>query len=152
MVKPDRRMPMMMITGTSGVQDLYLKAKDVTCPHGTKLGNSSSVAIPTCLAALPAAGTWISIFLVNTSIASCQPAKFVIPNGRGAVREVGVLPEAEENGAQAQGREVNCSLQRKITKHARMLIVAGGHTVPSTEHGKKEKKKEVGFSLFGFFF
>ena len=52
-------------------------------------------------------------------------------------------PEAEENGAHAQEREVNCSLQRKISKRARMLIAAGGHTVPSTEHGKKEKKQEV---------
>ena len=32
----------------------------------------------------------------------------------------------------------------------RMLIVAGGHTVSSTGHGeKKKKKKEVGFSLLG---
>ena len=57
-------------------------------------------------------------------------------------------PEAEESGAYAQGREANCSLQRKITKRVRMLIAAGGHTVPSTEHGKKRKEK-VGFSLFG---
>ena len=61
-------------------------------------------------------------------------------------------PEAEENGAHAQGREVNCSLQRmrcsaKSEKRARMLIAAGGHTVPSTEHGGGEEKT-VGFSLF----
>ena len=56
-------------------------------------------------------------------------------------------PEAEENGAHAQ--EANCSLQlqRKIRKRARMWIVASGHTVPSTKHGKEKKK--VGFSLFG---
>ena len=54
---------------------------------------------------------------------------------------MGVLPEAEENGTHAQEREANCSMQCKITKLARMLITAGGHTVPSTEHGKRKKKK-----------
>ena len=73
-------------------------------------------------------------------------------------------PEAEENGAHAQGRQANCSLQcmRCSTKSenavnvdcSRMLIAADGHTVLSTEHKKerkkkKEKKKKVGFSLFG---
>ena len=59
---------------------------------------------------------------------------------------MGVPPEAEENGAHAQEREANCSLQCKIRKRAQILIVVGGHTVPSTKHGgKKKKKKEVDF-------
>ena len=55
---------------------------------------------------------------------------------------MGVPPEAEENDAHAQEREANCSLQHKIRKRARMLIVAGGHTVPSTKEKKKKKKKK----------
>ena len=61
-------------------------------------------------------------------------------------------PEAEENGAHAQEREVNCILQRKIRKRARMSIVAGGHTVPSTKHGerkRKEKEKKLDFDYSG---
>ena len=65
----------------------------------------------------------------------------------GKVREVGVLPEAEENGAHAQEWEANCSLQCKIRKRARMLIAAGGHTVYHLRNMERKTKK-VGFSLF----
>ena len=66
-------------------------------------------------------------------------------------------PKAEENGARAQEREANCSLQRKLRKRARMLIVAGGHTVPSTKHGKldfhySEKNEPFGNSYCNFDF
>ena len=62
-------------------------------------------------------------------------------------------PETEENGAHAQEQEANCSLQRKIRKRSTNVDCGRWtYSVPSTEHGKKERKKErtqkVGFSLF----
>ena len=51
-------------------------------------------------------------------------------------------PEAEENGAHAQERKANCSLQHaKSENAARMLIAAGGHTVDYGKRGKKVLKK-----------
>ena len=58
---------------------------------------------------------------------------------------MGVLLEAEENGAHAQEQEANCSIQRKITKRAHaMLIAAGGHYILyrlRNMGGKKGEKK-----------
>ena len=46
--------------------------------------------------------------------ANLQSLSFLMGGGSGGC----VLPEAGENGAHAQGREANCSLQRKIKKRA----------------------------------
>ena len=57
---------------------------------------------------------------------------------------MGVPPEAEENGAQGQEREANCSLLHAKSENAsRIMIAAGGHTVVygTREEGGGEKKK-----------
>ena len=59
-------------------------------------------------------------------------------------------PEAEENGTHAQGREVNCSLQRmrcSTNQRTRTNFVVAGGRLRNTGGG--EEKKKVRFSLFG---
>ena len=56
-------------------------------------------------------------------------------------------PEAEENGAHAQERKANCSLQHaKSQNAARMLIATGGHTVDyGTRGGEVGLLKKLDF-------
>ena len=64
------------------------------------------------------------------------------------VREGDVPPEAEKNGAHAQEREANCSLQHaKSENAARMLIAAGGHSVVTEHGGKKKGEKSLIFII-----
>ena len=53
-----------------------------------------------------------------------------------------MLPEAEENGAHAQQREANCSLQSKISECG-LLQVDIRYRLWNI--GKKEKKKKLDF-------
>ena len=66
-------------------------------------------------------------------------------------------PEAEENGAHAQGREANCSLQRKLRcstkQRMRVNVDCGRQTycvIYGTQGGKKKKKRQEKKSDFQY--
>ena len=71
-------------------------------------------------------------------IHSCQPPEFVIPNGGGFGRG------AEENGAHAQGREANCSLQRMCCSTDQRTCECGLQQADVLCHLRNTRKEKKG--------